>query len=78
MSARLGVIALVLLLLAGVWLVAAPFVLGYQPWGAEFTAATVNDLWVGGVLVGVSFLGLVSYAADLLRELTRRERGHTG
>ena len=53
---------------------AAPFVVGYQPRGAELTAATLNDLWVGGSLAGVSFLGLVWYAADLLRELTTRGR----
>ncbi|MDA0638350.1 hypothetical protein OUY22_33510 [Nonomuraea sp. MCN248] len=74
MSARLGVTALALLFVTGLWLVAAPFVVGYQPRGAEFTAATVNDLWVGGALAGGSFLGLAGYAAAALRELTARGR----
>ncbi|WP_049557953.1 SPW repeat domain-containing protein [Nonomuraea sp. SBT364] len=71
MKAKLGVSALVLLFLAGLWLVAAPFVVGYQPSGAAYTDATVNDLWVGGGLAGLSFIALVVYAADALRELTR-------
>ncbi|MFD2356733.1 hypothetical protein ACFSTC_56945 [Nonomuraea ferruginea] len=52
MRAKLGVTALALLFLAGLWLVAAPFVVGYQPRGAALTAATVNDLWIGGALAG--------------------------
>ncbi|MFG1947360.1 hypothetical protein [Nonomuraea sp. NPDC048826] len=74
MRTRLGVTALALLFLAGIWLVAAPFAVGYQPRDAAFTPATVNDLWIGGGLAAVSFLGLVWYAADLLRELTARGR----
>src|SRR5690606_9782878 len=77
MSAKLGVTALAPLLLAGLWLVAAPFVVGYQPRDAALTPATVNDLWVGGALAGVSFLGLIGYAAALLRELVQHGR-HTG
>ncbi|MFC5821090.1 hypothetical protein [Nonomuraea harbinensis] len=72
MRAKLGVTALALLFLAGLWLVAAPFVVGYQPRGTALTAATVNDLWIGGALAGGSFLGLAWYAADLLHELTTR------
>ncbi|WP_327108070.1 hypothetical protein [Nonomuraea glycinis] len=72
MKARLGVCALVLLFLAGLWLVASPFVVGYQPAGAPYTAATVNSLWLGGGLAGLSFITLVLYAADALRELTTR------
>jgi hypothetical protein len=72
MKSKLGVSALVLLFLAGLWLVAAPFAVGYQPRGAAFADATVNDLWVGGGLAGVSFVALVVYAADALRDLTGR------
>lgn len=72
MKTRLGVCALALLFLAGLWLVASPFVVGYQPLGAPYTAATVNNLWVGGGLAGLSFVTLVLYAADALRELTAR------
>ncbi|QYC37789.1 hypothetical protein Nocox_00765 [Nonomuraea coxensis DSM 45129] len=72
MKAKLGVGALVLLFLAGLWLVAAPFAVGYQPRGAEYADATVNDLWVGAGLAGIAFVTLVVYAADALRELSRR------
>jgi hypothetical protein len=72
MKAKLGVSALVLLFLGGLWLVAAPFVVGYQPRGAAYVDATVNDLWVGGSLAALSFVAIVIYAADSLRELARR------
>ncbi|MEU7863793.1 hypothetical protein [Nonomuraea sp. NPDC049141] len=72
MTAKLGVSAFVVLFLAGLWLVAAPFAVGYQPRGAAYADATVNDLWVGGALAGVSFVAIVIYAADALRELAGR------
>ncbi|MEO3886913.1 hypothetical protein [Nonomuraea sp. B5E05] len=72
MKAKLGVSALVLLFLGGLWLVAAPFVVGYQPRGAAYADATVNDLWLGGSIAALAFVSLVFYAADALRELTRR------
>ncbi|MEU8394185.1 hypothetical protein AB0C28_03285 [Nonomuraea sp. NPDC048892] len=76
MTAKLGVSALVLLFLGGLWLVAAPFAVGYQPRGATYADATVNDLWLGGGIAAVSFVTLVVYAADALRELASRGR-HT-
>ncbi|MEV0149310.1 MULTISPECIES: hypothetical protein [unclassified Nonomuraea] len=76
-KAKAGVVALVLLFLAGLWLVAAPFVVGYQPRGAGFSDATVNDLWVGGLLAGLSFATLVGYTGAALRAVARRG-GHTG
>ncbi|MCF6467587.1 hypothetical protein FAF44_04055 [Nonomuraea sp. MG754425] len=72
MKARLGVSALVILFLAGLWLVAAPFAVGYQERGAAYADATINDLWLGGGLAGLSFVALVIYAADALRDLARR------
>ncbi|MEV4159255.1 hypothetical protein [Nonomuraea dietziae] len=74
MKTKLGVAALILLFVGGLWLVAAPFVVGYQPRGEEWTDATINDLWIGGLLAGGAFVTLVVYAADALRELARRGR----
>ncbi|MEV5888252.1 hypothetical protein [Nonomuraea fuscirosea] len=74
MTAKLGVSALVLLFLGGLWLVAAPFAVGYQPRGGSYADATVNDLWLGGGIAAVSFVSLVVYAADALRELASRGR----
>ncbi|MFI6741454.1 hypothetical protein ACIBI9_51790 [Nonomuraea sp. NPDC050451] len=73
MKAKLGVSALVLLFLGGLWLVAAPFAVGYQARGAAYVDATVNDLWLGGSIAAVSFVSLVIYAADALRELAHRD-----
>ncbi|MFE3449678.1 hypothetical protein ACFXJ8_12155 [Nonomuraea sp. NPDC059194] len=73
MKSTIGVSALALLFLGGLWLVAAPFVVGYQPRGDEWSDATVNDVWVGGLLTAGAFAALVAYAADALRELTRRD-----
>ncbi|TYB45892.1 hypothetical protein FXF51_59715 [Nonomuraea sp. PA05] len=72
MKAKLGVGALVVLFLAGLWLVASPFAVGYQPRGEEYLDATVNDLWVGGGIAALSFVALVIYAADALRDLAHR------
>jgi hypothetical protein len=46
-------------LLPGAWLVAAPFVLGYDRAGAE-SSATVNDVVTGAVLVLVAILGMAT------------------
>ncbi|GAA3719891.1 hypothetical protein GCM10022224_102280 [Nonomuraea antimicrobica] len=72
MKAKVGVSALVLLFLGGLWLVAAPFAVGYQPRGAAYVDATINDLWLGGTIAALSFVSLVVYAADALRELAQR------
>lgn len=74
MKAKLGVSALFILFLAGLWLIAAPFAIGYQPRGAAYAASTINDMWVGGALAGLSFAALVVYAADALRDVVSRGR----
>ena len=45
--------------LAGGWLLLAPVAVGYQDFGADWTAATTNDILVGAALVLVS-LGLLA------------------
>ncbi|HEY3502619.1 MAG TPA: hypothetical protein VGN37_07540 [Actinocatenispora sp.] len=79
----IAVTALVLLAVAGGWLVAAPFVLHYQPAGAAWSRATRTDLWSGVGLLGLSLVTLIGYAAAGLRELAvryarpgRHERPH--
>jgi hypothetical protein len=74
MRSKLGIAALVLLFLGGLWLIAAPFAVGYQPRGAAYTDATVNDLRLGGALAGLSFVTLVVFAADALREIAGRAK----
>jgi len=71
---KIGIGCLILLLVGGLWLVAAPFVVGYQPLDKPWSAAVGNDVVVGGLLAGISFLGLAVYVADLLRDVARRGR----
>lgn len=69
---KLGVSCLIVLLAGGLWLVAAPFVVGYQPLAKPWSDGTRNDVIAGAALAGVSFVALAVYTGDLLRELTRR------
>jgi hypothetical protein len=67
-----AVITLVLLAVAGGWLVAAPFLLHYQPTGAHWTGSTRLSLWFGVGLLGLGMLSLAGYATAALREVVVR------
>lgn len=67
---KVGITALVVTLLGGAWLAAAPWVVGYQPSGQAWTAGTRNEFWLGFGLVAVSLGALVGYVANALRSLT--------
>jgi hypothetical protein len=58
-------------LLAGAWLMLAPFALGYQPSGAAWVNATVTDFWTGVILLVISLVGLLLYGLGLTAELRR-------
>ena len=49
----------------------SPFVLKAQAVGAAWSAGTINDVAVGGVLIGVSLLGAGATLAFGLRDLVR-------
>lgn len=70
---KLGVTTLVILMLGGLWLVAAPFVVGYQPLAKPWSDAIRNDVITGAGLAGISFIALAIYVADLLHDLTHRK-----
>src|SRR5258706_13195016 len=53
-----GRAASLIILLAGGWLILAPFALGYQPYGADWVSQTTNDFWVG---IPVAVVALVSF-----------------
>jgi hypothetical protein len=54
-----GMVASLIIALAGGWLILAPFALGYQPYGADWTSQTVNDFAMG---VPVAVVALISFA----------------
>ncbi len=66
---RVGVVGVVAVFLAGVWLVAAPFTLGYQAQGAGWSAATKTDVIVGGLLAVAGFAGTIGVIAGRVGEL---------
>jgi hypothetical protein len=54
-----GMVASLIVFLAGGWLILAPFALGYQPYGADWTSQTTNDFATG---IPVAVVALVSFA----------------
>jgi hypothetical protein len=55
-------------LLIGAWLMVAPFALGYQRSGANWTSATSNSFWLGLAIVVVSLIGVQLFAWSVLRQ----------
>ncbi|PZS20291.1 MAG: hypothetical protein DLM54_05800 [Acidimicrobiales bacterium] len=71
-SGRLAMAALVVLLLAGIWVFVAPFAVGLQPSFSPWSTATRNALVTGGVLMVTALGGLITYGALGVRELLAR------
>lgn len=75
MTGRLaGAVASCLGVLAGLWLLLAPFALGAQPAGADWTDETWTDVASGAGLVVLGLVGAVAYAAAIHQHLV--EHGH--
>jgi hypothetical protein len=70
-QARGGLIVTVIGFFAGIWLFLAPFLVGYQKVGQDWTDATKNDLWTGGALIAICALTLLLVAAFALRDAAR-------
>ncbi len=64
-----GLGASLLTLVAGAWLMLAPFALGYQNYGADWISQTHDDFWVGLGVVIVSAIGFALFVASLRGEL---------
>ena len=58
--------------LAGAWLMLAPFALAYQNSGADWADPTFVDFWTGLPLLVVSVVGVILYVSGLVEELRRR------
>jgi threonine/homoserine/homoserine lactone efflux protein len=69
-----GIFALVLIFLVGIWLVIAPYVMETQQIGAAWSAATIDDIAAGGLLIVASLAGaLISIASGLREALNIKE-----
>ena len=66
---RAGIAGVAIIFAAGLWLLAAPFALRYQPVGAGWTGATRADVATGGALAVAGFVGLAGVVAGRVREL---------
>jgi hypothetical protein len=53
----------------GAWLVAAPFVMRYQPAGAPWTGAAGMDVAIGSVVAAAGLAGVLAALAGRVREL---------
>jgi hypothetical protein len=54
-----GMVASLIIFLAGGWLILAPFALGYQPYGADWVNQTTTDFAMG---IPVAVVALVAFA----------------
>ena len=64
-----GMTASLIIFLAGGWLILAPFALGYQPYGADWTYQAVNDFAIGIPVAVVALASFVLFFYSLLGSL---------
>ena len=64
-----GSLVLFLFFLTGIWLTISPFAMTTQPSGQPWIASTINTVTLGGLLMVVSLLGILSYLILTLRDL---------
>jgi hypothetical protein len=64
-----GMVASLIIGLTGGWLILAPFALGYQPYGADWTNQTVNDFATGISVAVVALVGFAFFFVSLLGAL---------
>lgn len=69
-----GSYILFLFFLAGIWLLISPFIMSSQPSGVHWTASTINNITIGGVMIIVSLLGILGYMGFALRDLIRESQ----
>jgi hypothetical protein len=69
MMTKAGLAGIVTIFATGVWLVAAPFALRFQPPGAHLTVATRTDIGIGAALAATGFTGFFAVLAGRVREM---------
>ncbi|GAA3249632.1 hypothetical protein [Nonomuraea helvata] len=67
-----GTVAAALAVLAGLWLMIAPFVLGTQPEDADWTNATQSEFFSGLGVAVVGLIGAICFVAAIYEELVAR------
>jgi hypothetical protein len=68
----MGTLAAFLVLLAGAWLVLAPFALGTQASGQAWTTETRTDVWTGAGVLVIGLAGVAAFVAALRQDLADR------
>ena len=66
-----GSYVLILFFLTGIWLTISPFVMTTQPSGEHWIPSTITNVTIGGILMVVSLLGILSFIGFALRDLVR-------
>lgn len=64
-----GMVASLIIFLAGGWLILAPFALGYQPYGADWVSQTTIDFATGIPVAVVALASFVLFFYSLLGSL---------
>lgn len=67
-QARAGLVAIVMMFLAGIWLFVAPLIVDYQNDWKTLADPTKNAMWSGGILIAIAALTLILFAAFALRD----------
>ncbi|WP_157548158.1 SPW repeat protein [Nonomuraea candida] len=67
-----GAVAATLAMLAGLWLMIAPFALGTQPEDADWTNATQSEFFSGLAVAVVGLAGAIAFALSIYEELVTR------
>lgn len=74
MTRRLaGAVASLLAMLAGLWLILAPFALGSQPKDTDWKDETFTNVWSGIGLGALGLIGVITFATALIRHLGARD-----
>lgn len=66
---RTAIILLTITGLTGIWLVLAPFILGYQPTGAPWITATTHHVATGTILAVISLAAVLTTIGGALKAL---------
>jgi hypothetical protein len=69
MVSRIALGGLLVMAAAGAWLVAAPFVVRYQPAGAPWTGAARMDVAVGAIVAAAGLIGFFVALGGRVRAL---------